>query len=95
MPTFLTGMFFSNDPQNLSMFTSHLGKVTKAQKFALSSSGKHISTRVSQALVTDPVSTCRFAYAIYNASNIHGSFTFPITIYSLQFMMHTKNKPNK
>jgi len=96
--TFSTGMFFGNCPQNFHTFTGHIWKATKVQKFALPSSEMRVSTRVSLALVAEQTSACRFAYTL-PLCNLQGlkvlNLTFfPIMLYSMRFMMHTKTKPN-
>jgi len=57
-----------------------------------------VSTRVSLALVAEQTSACRFAYTL-PLCNLQGlkvlNLTFfPIMLYSMRFMMHTKTKPN-
>jgi len=96
--TFPTSMFFGNCPQNFRTFTGHLWKVAKVQKFALPLFEVHVSARVCRrSNIGMPI--CLYLFLIQSTvlqifMKVLNITFFPITLYSLRFMIHAKTKPN-
>jgi len=96
--TFPTSMFFGNCSQKFRTFTGHLWKVAKAQKFAPpSSERKSRSWACRRSNVGLPI--CLYPFLMQSTVlQIFIKFLnitfFPITLYSLRFMIHAKTKPN-